>query len=87
MAQSVWHVKDIENVLRGVELTCRQLAAHYAPDQSDAFQQGFLTALAATATSLGIEVNLPRPNGASRPIHAMVPGRLLPDGNARRQAP
>ncbi|MCS6842807.1 MAG: hypothetical protein NZ528_00555 [Caldilineales bacterium] len=83
MAQSVWHVKDIENVLRGVELACRQLAAHYAPDQSDAFQQGFLTALAATATSLGIEVNLPRPNGAARQAYAMTPGRLLSEGNGR----
>lgn len=57
MAQSVWHKKDIEDVLRGVELTCQQMAAHYSSEENDSYRQGFLAALAATATSFGIRVH------------------------------
>ncbi len=57
MAQSLWHRKDIENVLRGVELTCQQLAAQLDDPEIDCYRRGFLAALAATATSFGIQVD------------------------------
>jgi hypothetical protein len=57
MPQTVWHKKDIENVLRGMEIACQHATARNGCDESDEFRQGFLAALAATATSFGIQVN------------------------------
>lgn len=57
MAQSVWHRQDIENVLRGVELTCQQMAAQCDSPETESYRRGFLAALAATATSFGIQVS------------------------------
>ena len=63
MAQSVWHRHDIENILRGVELSCQQMAAQFDDPETDSYRRGFLAALAATATSFGITVD-------TRPIQA-----------------
>ena len=71
MAQSVWHRQDIENVLRGVELTCQHMAAQCDGPETDSYRRGFLAALAATATSFGIQVNaspLSPPPSASQPL-------------------
>lgn len=57
MPQTVWHKHEIENVLRGVELACQQLATQYPDEEIDSYRQGFLAALAATATSFGIRVH------------------------------
>jgi hypothetical protein len=57
MPQTVWHKKDIENVLRAMEMACQHVSTRYGCDDSDGFRQGFLAALAATATSFGIQVN------------------------------
>jgi len=57
MTQSVWHRTDIENVLRGVELSCQQMAAQFDDPEVDSYRRGFLAALAATATSFGIQVD------------------------------
>lgn len=57
MAQSVWHKHDIENILRGVELTCQHMAAQFDDPECDSYRRGFLAALAAAATSFGIQVN------------------------------
>ncbi len=75
MAQSVWHRQDIENILRGVELTCQHMAAQCDGPETDSYRRGFLAALAATATSFGIQVNpsplAPPPNASQRlPRHA-----------------
>jgi hypothetical protein len=59
MTQSVWHRTDIENVLRGVELSCQQMAAQFDDPEVDSYRRGFLAALAATATSFGIQVGMP----------------------------
>jgi hypothetical protein len=71
MAQSVWHKHDIENVLRGVELTCQQMAAQFDGPECDSYRRGFLAALAAAATSFGIQVNTlplsPPLDGSQRP--------------------
>jgi len=71
MSQSVWHKHDIENVLRGVELTCQQMAAQCESPETDSYRRGFQAALAATATSFGIQVNTsplaPLPN-TSQPL-------------------
>jgi hypothetical protein len=58
MAQSVWHRQDIENVLRGVALSCQQMAAQIEDPALDGYRRGFLAALAATATSFGIPVDM-----------------------------
>lgn len=60
MPQTVWHKHEIENVLRGVELVCQQLVTQYPDEEIDSYSQGFLAALAATATSFGIRVSNPR---------------------------
>lgn len=57
MPQSVWHKQDIENVLRGVEMTCQHMAAQAPSAESDSFRRGFQAALAAAATCFGIKVN------------------------------
>jgi hypothetical protein len=57
MPQTVWHKHEIESVLRGVELACQQLATQYPDGEIEGYRQGFLAALAATATSFGIRVN------------------------------
>lgn len=59
MSQSVWHKHDIENVLRGVNLTCQQMAAQFDGPETESYRRGFQAALAATATSFGIQVNTP----------------------------
>lgn len=56
MSQSVWYKQDIENILRGVELACQQTAAQTTDAEIESYYRGFLAALAATATSFGIEV-------------------------------
>lgn len=63
MGQLVWHRHDIENILRGVEMAGLQTAVQANDADLDGFRRGFLAALAATATSFGIEVN-PLPIGA-----------------------
>ena len=68
MPQTVWHKHEIENVLRGVELACQQLATQYPDEEIDSYRQGFLAALAATATSFGIGVN----NARIRPNPSMI---------------
>lgn len=68
MAQSVWHKHDIENVLRGVELTCLHMAAQFDGPECDSYRRGFLAALAATATSFGIRINQAPPSVRSQPI-------------------
>ena len=57
MAQSVWYVEDIENILRAMELSCQQLAAQVEDPDVVSFRRGFMAALAATATSFGIRVD------------------------------
>lgn len=57
MSQSVWHKQDIENVLRGVEITCQHMAAQAPSAESDSFRRGFLAALAAAAVCFGIKVD------------------------------
>lgn len=56
MGQTVWYKEDIANILRGVELACRQTAALQTSRDSSAFQEGYMAALAAAATSFGIRV-------------------------------
>ena len=68
MPQTVWHKHEIENVLRGVELACQQLATQYPDEEIDSYRQGFLAALAATATSFGIRVN----NARIRPNPSVI---------------
>ncbi len=80
MSQSVWHKHEIENVLRGVELTCLQMAAQSSNDEIDSFKRGFLAALAATATSFGIRVNDMRVRPRSGPL-ADTPARLSGPGS------
>lgn len=57
MAQSVWHRQDIENVLRGVEMTCQHMAVQAPNAESDSYRRGFQAALAAAATCFGIKVD------------------------------
>lgn len=68
MSQSVWHKHDIENVLRGVELTCQQMAAQLDGPETDSYRRGFQAALAAAATSFGIQIN-------TSPLHSRRPAR------------
>lgn len=82
MAQSVWHRQDIENVLRGVELTCQQMAAQCDGPETDSYRRGFLAALAATATSFGIQVNT---SPLAPPLSASLPRRAR-DLTAPREA-
>ncbi len=63
MGQSVWHKHDIENVLRGVELTCQQMAAQFDDPETESYRRGFQAALAAAATSFGIQIDLSPLNG------------------------
>ncbi len=70
MAQSVWHKHDIENILRGVELTCQHMAAQFDGPESDSYRRGFLTALAATATSFGIQVDAALPASSLNALQA-----------------
>lgn len=82
MAQLVWHRHDIENILRGIEMAGLQTAGQSGDPDLDGFRRGFLAALAATATSFGIEVN-PLPIGtrtesqlpAPTPSHLRYPAR------------
>lgn len=57
MSQSVWHKQEIENILRGIELTCQLMAAADDTGKLASYKQGFLAALAATGTSFGIKIN------------------------------
>lgn len=56
MAQSVWQIHEIENILRSVELACQSTAAQYADADNDSFMRGVSAALAATATGFGIRI-------------------------------
>lgn len=58
MSQSVWHKHDIENVLRGVELSCHLLAAQFDNLETESYRRGFQAALAAAAISFGIQVDV-----------------------------
>ncbi|MFZ2488991.1 MAG: hypothetical protein WAZ19_12835 [Anaerolineae bacterium] len=69
MGQLVWHRHDIENILRGVEMAGLQAAGQAGESELDSFRRGFLAALAATATSFGIEVH-------PLPISALTPSQL-----------
>lgn len=64
MGQTVWHREDIENILRGVELACRESTARQVSAESEAFRAGYVAALAAAATSFGIRV---RPGEGAQP--------------------
>lgn len=80
MAQSVWHKHDIENVLRGVELTCLHMAAQFDGPDCDSYRRGFLAALAAAATSFGIRVSAAPPpsyelSGRPRRLQQVGPPR------------
>ena len=81
MGQSVWHKHDIENVLRGVELTCQQMAAQFDDPETESYRRGFQAALAATATSFGIKIDLSSlwstSNEASWSVGAGRPATLL----------
>ncbi|HNS01857.1 MAG TPA: hypothetical protein PKM78_05675 [Anaerolineae bacterium] len=81
MSQSVWHKHDIENVLRGVELSCRQMAAQFDDPETESYRRGFQAALAATATSFGIKIDQSplwsAPNEASWSVSAGRPATLL----------
>ncbi len=68
MSQSVWHKHDIENVLRGVELSCRQMAAQFDDPETESYRRGFQAALAATATSFGIQIDVSSLNNR-QPAH------------------
>lgn len=70
MGQLVWHRHDIENILRGVELAGLQTAGQVNDAELAGYRRGFLAALAATATSFGIEVT-PLPLGA--PVESQLP--------------
>ncbi len=82
MSQTVWHRTDIENVLRGVELSCQQLASQFDDPEIDSYRRGFLAALAATATSLGIQVDV---QPFSSPT--LVPPRPLASSSYARRLP
>lgn len=56
MAQSVWQIHEIENILRSVELACQSTASQYADADNDSFMRGVSAALAATATGFGIRI-------------------------------
>lgn len=56
MGQILWYQDDIENILRGIELAGRQSVARQTSRDSQAYLEGYLAALAATATSCGITV-------------------------------
>lgn len=67
MGQLVWHQQDIENILRGAEVSAMQTARAIACD--DEWQQyllGYKAALSAVASSFGIPVR-------------QLTGSILPD--------
>ncbi|MER2599345.1 MAG: hypothetical protein ABTQ73_07495 [Caldilineales bacterium] len=70
MGQLVWHRHDIENILRGVELAGLQTAGQMNDAELAGYRRGFLAALAATATSFGIEV---RPLPLAAPAESQLP--------------
>jgi len=54
MALDIWFKEDIRNILLGVELANGHLASRYSDAEVRAYREGFRTALAAAALSLGI---------------------------------
>lgn len=77
MAQSVWQIHEIENILRSVELACQSTAAQYAGTENDSFMRGVSAALAATATGFGIKVADARVR--SRAVYPPPPAPWLQD--------
>lgn len=54
MSTGMWWKDDIRNVLQGIALASPYMGAELAPDEADAFREGFVAALASVALSLGI---------------------------------
>ncbi|HQN47478.1 MAG: hypothetical protein IPN27_11780 [Cellvibrionales bacterium] len=68
MGQLVWHQQDIENILRGAEVSAMQTARAIACDDECVQQYllGYKAALSAVASSFGIPVR-------------QLTGSILPD--------
>ena len=55
MSMDIWFKDDIKNVILGIAMATPQMALDRPSGETEAFQSGYLCALSALATSLGIE--------------------------------